>query len=422
MQNKIIALIVGLLMLLFASLQAQITFERTYGNNDYDFCFSIIQRNDRSYVFSGASGNPFPDDDVLIMKVDSLGDSLWAMKYGGDLTESGNAIIETFDGGFLIAGQTESFGAGSTDVYLLKIDSLGDSLWARTYGGPLNDVSSSIRETSDSNYVMVGNTQSFGAGRWDIYLLKVNPLGDTLWTRTYGGIDTDYGRCVLETPDKGYLIVGSGKESGPDRDVFLIKTDSLGNTLWTRYYGGNMHDIGHSIVATSDGGYAISGQTCSFSYNLSDVYLVKVDSLGDSLWGRNYYEYLEAAEHCGYSVQESSDGGYFIAGYCEDWPYSSSDVYLIKTDTIGNMEWSRLYGGFLLDKARCVQKTLDGGYIIGGYTYSFGGLDQAYLIKTNSQGNVAIKEGIPQERRSYPVLTCSPNPFNTSTTITMKRL
>jgi len=193
------------------------------------------------------------------------GDTLWTRTYGGSSNDWGECLRQTSDGGYIIAGATRSFGAGSYDVYLLKTDSSGDTLWTHTYGGSSEDRGYSVQETSDGGFIVAGQTESFGAGESDLYLVKSNSSGDTLWTHAYGGSSSDYGYSVQETSDGGYIVVGvTGSFGAGGYDVYFLKTDSSGDTLWSRTYGGSGSDWGESVQHTSDGGYIVAGVCGSF--------------------------------------------------------------------------------------------------------------------------------------------------------------
>lgn len=418
------AIIVLLILTLPLVLHAQITFERNYGGPGLEWGYSVQQSADNGYVFTGATGSPYSDFDVYLIKTDSLGDTLWTRSFGGSQWDYGYSVQQTSDCGYILAGFAVSFSAGSTDVYLVKTDSLGDSVWTRNYGGPFEDIGYSVKQTSDNGYIIAGHTASFGAGGTDVYLLKTDSLGDTLWTRTYGGIDDDYGRSVQQTSDSGYIIAGYTWSFGAGGfDVYLIRTDSLGDTLWTKTYGwGAGDELGFSVQQTSDHGYIISGRTNHFSPSIY-VYLIKTDSLGDTLWTRIYYKYQSEGQHCGYSVQQTLDGGYIIAGYAANEPYYYEDLYLIKTDSSGDTLWTRTYGGITmvdLDYGYSVKQTNDGGYIVAGLTYSFGNQSQAYLIKTDTLGSVGVQEKKDIRQRTQAInLSAHPNPFTSNTTISL---
>ena len=185
--------------------------------------------------------------------------------YGGMSNDEGHSLLQTSDSGYIIAGHTHSFGAGSQDVYLLKTDSNGDTLWTKTFGGTGNDAGFSIDKTGDGGYIIVGTTTSFGAGANDVYIIKIDSVGNAIWTKTYGGIDGDIGTTVKQTIDGGYIITGYSTVGS--QDVYLVKTDALGNIIWTKTYGGSGIDQGNSLELTIAGGYIILGRTDSFGTN-----------------------------------------------------------------------------------------------------------------------------------------------------------
>jgi len=357
---------------------------RTYGGSSLDQGYSVQQTSDGGYILAGGTysfGAGYSD--VYLVKTDSSGDTLWTRTYGGSSEDGGNSVYQTADGGFITAGYTHSFGAGGKDVYLVKTDSSGDTLWTRTYGGGRYDEGYSVQQTSDSGYIIAGYTDSFGPGNDNVWLLKTDSSGDTLWTRTYGLGNYAQGRSVQQTSDGGYVIAGRILSyTTHSYDVYLLKTDSSGDTLWTRTYGWGDDDEGWSVQQTADGGYVIAGHTYYPLPRASDVYLVKTDSSGGTLWtcthDRSYRDH-------GHSVQQASDGGYVIAGYT--YSYSTGlDVYLLKMDASGDTLWTRTYGGSDDDEGWSVQKTSDGGYVIAGYTKSFGaGNSDVYLLKVSGE-------------------------------------
>jgi hypothetical protein len=257
----------------------------------------------------------------------------WQRTYGGTLEDYGFSVQQTADGGYVITGETGSFGAGYRDVYLVKTDASGDTLWTRTYGGPEADVGYSVQQTAGGGYVITGYAYSFNAMNDAVYLVRTDSSGDTLWTRTYDGTTFDWGSSVQQTADGGYIIAGGTSSFGAGNDdVYLIKTNSLGDTLWTRTYGGTYDDRGSSVRQTADGGYVIAGVSGSFGAGSADLYLLKTNASGDTLWTRTYGG---TSEDGGYSVQQIADGGYIVAGWAYSFGAGSADVYLIKTDANG---------------------------------------------------------------------------------------
>ena len=220
-------------------------------------------------------------------------------------------------------------------IITLPLTLLGQG-WEQTYGGIDHDWGTSGKQTSDGGYIITGSTSSFGNGQSDVYLIKTDNNGDTIWTKTFGGTNQDGGKSVQQTLDGGYIITGSTSSFGNgSNDVWLIKTDSQGDSIWTKTFGGT-HQKGKSVQQTTDGGYIITGETNSFGNGESDVWLVKTDSQGDSLWTKTFGGNEQDG---GSSVQQTIDGGYVIIGYTDD-PFVNGgveDLFVIKTDGNGNI-------------------------------------------------------------------------------------
>jgi hypothetical protein len=354
---------------------------RTFGGSGSDLGRSVQQTSDGGYIITSSTNSyGVGPSDVWLIKTNSDGDSLWTRTFGGSSYEGGHSVQQTVDGGYIIAGYTQSYGVGGYDVWLIKTNSDGDSLWTRTFGGSNYDGSHKIQQTADGGYIITGYTRSYGAGSIDVYLVKTNSNGDSLWTRTFGGSSDDYGYSVQKTNDGGYIITGYTESYGTGGyDVWLIKTDSNGDTLWTRTFGGSQWEKGFSVQQTDDGGYIITGYTSSYGAGSYDVWLIKTNSNGDSLWtrtfGGNDYD-------TGSSVQQTNDEGYIIAGYTQSYGAGLTDVWIIKTDSNGDSLWTCVVGGSFYDYGNGVQQTSDGGYIITGSTNSYGaGEDDVWLIR-----------------------------------------
>ncbi len=385
--SKVIVLVVVFLSItinLFAG------WTQTFGGDSVDIGHSVRQTTDGGYIITGETSSYGAGyQDLYLIKTNSNGDTLWTRIFGGSGSDIGYSVRQTTDGGYIITGMTPMSGLC---VYLIKTNSNGDSLWTRTFGGANPDCGYSVQQTTDGGYIILGSTRSYGAGSADVYLIKTNSNGDSLWTRTYGGTSYDCGHSVRQTSDGGYIIAGETSSYGAgSSDFYLIKTDGNGDSLWTRTFGGISDDKGYSVQQTIDGGYIVAGYTYSFGTSSYDVYLIKTKSNGDSLWTRTFGG--NDSER-GYSVQQTTDGGYIITGWTESYGAGYSDVYLINTNSNGDSLWTRTFGGTDDDKGYSIQQTTDGGYIISGETWSYGAdSSDVYLIKTDANG-VVVEETI----------------------------
>ena len=387
---------------------------RTYGGASSDYGYSIQQTLDGGYIVTGSTFS-FGEGsyDVYYVKIDATGETDWVRTYGGAGTDHGASVRQTLDGGYIIAGYTNSSGAGDYDVLLAKTDSSGVVDWAYTYGGAADDRGWCVRQTlPDSGYIVAGYTETLGAGGGDAFVIRTDADGGLLWANPYGGTDWDEARGISQTfPDSGYIIAGTTSSSGAGADdIYLIRLDTDGDSLWTRTYGGIQGDYGYQVEQTfPDSGYIIIGNTYSFGAGDSDVYLVKTDTHGDTLWTRTFGG---AGVEYGYSVQQTSpETGYIIAGSTRSFGEGSYDAYIIKTDGQGWPLWTRTYGGVAYDDGYSVCQTApDSGYVVAGSTRSFGaGVYDVYVIKTEP-----VLAGITGDLPLSMILDVSrgaPNPF-----------
>ncbi|PJA28006.1 MAG: hypothetical protein CO189_05465 [candidate division Zixibacteria bacterium CG_4_9_14_3_um_filter_46_8] len=315
----------------------------------------------------------------------AAGDIQWTRTYGGSSESGARSVQQTTDGGYIIAGYTYSFGAGSDDFYLVKTDSSGNMEWDHRYGGTNIDQAFSVVQTADEGYIMAGITWSFGEGNTDFYLIKTNEYGGAQWGRTYGGLNGDDAKSVLQTADGGFIVAGYRVIPGFSQyQFYLVRTNDIGDTIWTRTYGWQFrNDQAYSIELTSDGGFIVAGVTDN---NNADFYVVKTDSVGDTLWTRTYGG---AGIDVARSINQTNDGGYLIGGYTTSYGGGANDVYLIKLNSNGDTIWTGTYGGTDNDYGCSVKETMDGDYIVSGYTSSFGaGLKDAYLLKIHPNGDL----------------------------------
>jgi len=357
---------------------------RSFGGSAGDYGESAIQTSDGGFIFIGRTtsfGNGHFD--FWLIKTNSIGDQIWEKTFGGNQGDMGYSVEETFDGGYILLGFTESFGNGDQDIWLIKTDSEGNEEWNNTYGGINSDRGYSVKQTLDGGFICVGYTISFGNGDNDIWLIKTDSQGNEEWNRTFGGSNGDYGYSVSETDDGGFVIVGYTFSFGSGHaDVWLIKTDSQGNEEWNRTFGGSGDDRGQSVKQTSDGGFIIVGYTFSFGSGYVDVWLIKTNFEGNEEWNSTFGG---IDGDFGYSVEEANDGGYMITGFTESFGIGNRDIWLVKTNSDGVEEWNNMIGGDEYDIGKSIRQTTSGDFIIAGFTQSFGNGDNDFwLIKYGS--------------------------------------
>ena len=310
----------------------------------------------------------------------------WNHTYGGPANEEIHSAIRTSDGGFALAGDTNALGYQG---YLVKTDSAGNMQWSRTYGvvGFFSRFYADVIQTTDGGYALAGCTSYNSTGDLDFWLVKTDANGTELWNRNYGGTGEDIAFALTQTSDGGYILGGRTKSFGPDYDFYVVKTNSTGDVEWAQHYGGPNDDAmwtSSNILEGSDGGYMFAGETKSFGAGNGDIWLIKTDSLGNVVWNQTYGG---PHEDGGGDLIKTSDGGYLIAGNTASWGAGGQDVWLVKIDQLGNVQWNKTYGGAGDDIATCVIQSADGGYAVGAVTKSFGlGGWDAWFMNTDANG------------------------------------
>jgi hypothetical protein len=295
----------------------------SFDYSDEDIGRSVEVLDDGGYIITGHAA-----DSCVLIRTDSLGNELWHGYLDG---EYGRAIRVTADGNFIVAGY-KAIVDSSFQIYIAKTDSGGSLIWSKTYGGTEDEMAWDIRETADGGFVVLGWTESFGHGRSDTYLIKTDSNGDSLWTRTYGASYDDEGRSILVKEDGGFIIAGKISDNSGNTDIGVICTEPDGDTAWIRNYYEDGSNIGNSIASTYDDGYVIVGVKVSVRPISSSV--IKINSNGDSLWSIKLRTPLQNL-YCR-SIVQSDDGGYVVAGFHYSQDYSN-DVFLCKLapDVVG---------------------------------------------------------------------------------------
>lgn len=341
---RLIRVFTFILILIPALTHAQIMFQKHYGGSSHEGSSSILELSDGGYLIAGSTSSyGAGGQDGYVIKINESGDTVWTKTYGGSGNDQFNSIVKTLDNNYIIVGSTSSFGPNGSNMFVVKIDSIGDTIWQRAYGTIYDDGGERVISVSDGGYVIVGGSVSGGSYSSVIYLYKLNSNGDSIWAQNYGKKISNGGFQVLQTDDSGFIIVGSTSNGvANSRDVFLIKTNSIGDTLWTKTYGGSADDWGYSIAISNDGYYYITGSTDSYGNGGSDVLIIKIDSNGTEQWLKSIGG---ANDDVGGFIENTADNKFVITGRTECYGAGGNDLYLMKIDETGDTIWTKTYGG-----------------------------------------------------------------------------
>ena len=373
-----------------------------YGGGQGEHCNYVMQTDDGGYILVGETrsyGNG--ESDIWLIKADAEGNKIWDKVYGGNDYEYGKVVQQTSDGGYILASATESFGPdpGSLNMWLFKTDSNGNILWELFGTG--DERIYDVKETNDGGYIFVGSIKgALDSDGTDLYILKIDEDGNTLWEKVFDNDQGDQANSIDKTHDGGYVICGS-TYSAPPRNyaIWLIKTDSNAEMEWNKSFKATIYASAKMVHQTSDGGFLITGtRALSEEWpNNEDIWLIKTDSEGNKVWEKVFGS---EADDEPYSVFETNDGNYFVAGnQGRELPLYLNwyDILLVKFSVDGNELWKKTIGGLTNEGIRSAQQTSDGGFILGGYKFNFtvGSSPVILLMKTDSEGNV------PYSRAAY---------------------
>jgi hypothetical protein len=317
---------------------------------------------------------------VAVMVGGVGGQTYWKKTYGGAQWDEARSIMPTPDGNFIVAGGTYKLSGTGEDACLLKIKPNGDTIWTKTYGRTNEDWISTyaIVSAPDGNFLAVGNIYMQGTGTNAIYLLKINPNGDTLWTKTYGGAYWDNANAITPTPDGNFIIAGGSNAS----DVFLLKVKPDGDTIWTKTYGGTEDKVATAIIPTQDGNFLVAGGTVRPGTAYSDVYLLKIKPDGDTIWTKTYGGTGDAGVN---SIIQMPDGNFILAG--ESSSNGNWEVYLLKIKPNGDTLWTKTYDGTNDEFGSAITTAGDGNFIVAGYTLTAVGVWGLLLLKVRPNGD-----------------------------------
>jgi len=365
-------------------------FLRTFGTTFYDYGWGVDETFDGGAIIVGAK--EYRDDrtrDILLVKVDEDGFGLWEKSFGGPDNEEAYAVKQCMNGGYILAGYSNSYGAAS-EVYVVKTDSYGKLEWDKTYGGPNLDRAYEIIETHDGHFIIVGVTNSPGIshGNDDIWLQKIDDQGNTIWRNAYGVASHEVGYDVVELPDGGFLVLGyKNFYDIAGKDIYLIKTDSDGTTVWEKTFGSTMvyDEIGYSIHEAYPSGYLICAATNSRDNGWFDPQVIKIDYDGNMQWSAIYNG--GGLSHTRWVATPTYDGGAAIIGTTTYTGQGNEDIYLIKIDQQGQELWNIGFEGGDDDWGWSIVETCINDLLIVGSTKSYGrGIFDIILMKTNEFG------------------------------------
>ncbi len=383
---------------------AQNNFEINFGTTAPDAGFSIRQTFDGSFIIAGSTESTVNfDEDVYLALLDSTGNVIWTKNYGGIGDESAGCVRQTPDSGFILTGVTDSYGNGFTDVYLIKTDKNGDTLWTKTFGGTEYDFGLSVENTLDGGFIISGQESSTNGGIANIYLIRTNAAGDSLWTKSYPMGAWTGATNVLQTPDSGFVIFGDYENNVTgtgDYDLYWMKLDASGNILSTRTYEDSVsHDYAETMRNTFDGGFIIASEKEPILTldNIGST-LIRLDANLDTIWTKKcIYGFTYSVR----DIVQSCDSGFIATGYIYDTLLSGNALFITKFNGNGDSLWNKFYYGLSSAGGYSIDNAFDDSIIVCGATIdTILGQSDVYVIKTENGGcggNVCI-----------PVITSQP--------------
>ena len=382
------------LSILSLPLTAQSSFEKIYEYNSGIALISasktIDKTNDNGYIMAGYTFNyGAGGTDYCVVKVDSLGNEEWTKTFGGTNGEESSAVLQCQDGGYIVTGHTHSFGSGGSEAFIVKMDNLGNMEWSKTVGGIGQEDAFDIVETGDNGFMIAGYTTSFNVDGMDIFLFKLDGLGNLLWSRTYGGSNNERAATIAITSDGGAIISGYTDSYGAgNRDFFLLKTDGAGFMSWFKTYGGSAYESARSVIQTVDDGYLIHGSSSSLGSGDANALLIRTNSFGVTLWAKLYGNIFN---DYGTSIVECVGGDLLLSGVSKKTQIGAGYCYILRTDSLGNVDWGYTYmasvPGYGLF-GPYVMEANDGGIVMAGMKYGGNTSSSMYFMKTSSNGNV----------------------------------
>lgn len=361
---------------------------RSYGGSGPDDASCVDVATDQGYVVTertASFGNPASD--LWLLKLGRTGGIDWQKAYGAVKTDRALSVRRIAAGGYYVAGFSNSFGAGPYDFWVLKLGDDGSIVWQNTYGGGSHDFGQSLVPTQDGGCVVGGYTTSFGAGANDMWVLKLAADGTVEWQKTYGGPLNDYLFAVEQTSDGGYLLVGRTESTGAGSyDAWVLKLNSDGTIVWQKTYGGGGIEYARAAHEVSFGGYVVAGYSDSFGAGGYDFWVLRLNPDGTIAWQKTYGG---TSSDQAFSVDETTDGRVVVAGHTLSFGSGLTDAWILKLNPDGTVDWQRTFGGSQEDYVTSIRQVPSGELVAAGRTQSFGsGMTDIWVLRLNPSGTL----------------------------------
>lgn len=359
-----------LFLIVSFGLFSQTNFHHTYGGAGRDIAYSSCETEDHGIMILGLTTSFGSGKDLYLMKLDSQGEILWSKTYGGKKVDSGIKIKRTSDNNYIIIGNTTSFDAKRRDFYLLKLDQEGNVIWSHTYGGELNEFGLDVVETKNGGFVLVGETNSFDVKDHDIYVVKVDDKGIEQWSKTIGGDSLEFVSSIIAVED-GYVLGGETNSLGAGGyDAVLIKINLEGEVLWSKVYGGPKDEHLNELIEDDYGRLVFLGSTTSYGFGGRDLFYVMTDQSGELIKANSLGGIADEEPQV---VRSMGDDGFIILGFSNSFndQLTGQDAYIIRMNKKFKMRWSKTFGGSLNDLGFGLVTHSDGNFVIVGESRSF---------------------------------------------------
>ncbi|MBW6482294.1 MAG: T9SS type A sorting domain-containing protein [Vicingaceae bacterium] len=449
MKNILLTSALFLTTLYLTAQAPTIEWQKSLGGSGWDRAYSIEQTTDGGYIVVGYSNSANGDvtgnqgnEDYWVVKLSNTGAIVWQKSLGGSGNDQANFIQQTIDGGYIVAGYSNSTNGdvtgsrGGKDYWIVKLDSIGTIEWQKSLGGSGYEDAHSIQQTTDGGYIIAGGSNSTDGdvtgnhGSYDYWVVKLSNTGAITWQKSLGGSGLDFSNSIQQTTDNGYVVAGRSNSTDGDvtgnhgdSDYWVVKLDSMGTILWQKSLGGSGYEDAHSIQQTIEGGYIVAGQSNSIDGNVignhgyTDYWVVKLNSIGTIEWQKALGG---SGSDWGFSIQQTTDGDYIVAGSSESTDgdvtgnHGYTDYWVVKLSSTGTIIWQKSLGGSGRDVGYSMYKTTDGGCIVAGFSWStdgdvtgnHGGSNDYWVVKLSA--TVGVNEiTVFNEFSVYPNPTSS---------------